>query len=242
MRVAITRPMERSEETVRLVRERGWEAMIVPTVEIVPRDAEEIKAAVGGLRSYDWLVVTSSSGAEILYHCFGAKLKGIKVAAIGPKTREALEARGLRVEVLPDEYKAENLAGRLREEGIKGKRILVARAAIGREVLVDELRKEAEVVEVSLYDTGMPRDKGPMEAVAAALRKGEIDAFIFTSSQSARNLFTALGMDIAKDLKKAKVCAIGPVTAATLREFGVKVEVMPREYTVTACLDALEAC
>ncbi|MEE8167829.1 MAG: uroporphyrinogen-III synthase [Candidatus Hydrothermarchaeales archaeon] len=239
MRVAITRPKERSEETIKLVRNRGWEAIIVSAIEIIPRVKEEILKGVGKLEDYDWLVLTSAFGADIMLEYFGSKLGQVGIAVIGPKTKDALETAGIKVELIPKEYEAEALARELAERA-KGKKILVARAAIGREVLVEELRKVAQVVEVPLYDTEMPKDASGIEEFAMALDAGEIDAVIFTSSQTASNLFEVLGGEFSRKLSKVKVCAIGPKTAETLQGFGVEVDITPNEYTVGACLDALQ--
>ena len=232
MKVAITRPKERAEDTIKLVEKRGWRAVIVPTVEIVPR--KDSLASID-LSCYDWLVVTSASGASMLSEHFRDALKKIKVACIGPKTREALEKQGIKVSLIPREYKAEALA----EELIKkagGKRILVARASTGREVLIERLKAAAEVTEVPLYDTTMP-EKNALKAFSRYLEKGDIDAIIFTSSQAAKNFFRVIDR---KKIEKLKICAIGPITAQALAEQGVRVDMVPEEYTVKACLNALE--
>lgn len=232
MKVAITRPKERAEDTIKLVEKRGWSAVIVPTVEIVPR--KDSLASID-LSCYDWLVITSASGASMLSEHFRDALNKIKIACIGPKTREVLERWGVKVALIPREYRTEVLA----EELIKkagGKRILVARASTGREVLIERLKAAADVTEVPLYDTTMP-EKNVLEAFSKSLEKGDIDAIIFTSSQAAKNFFRAID---GKKIKKLKICAIGPITAQTLASKGVRVDAVPREYTVEACLDALE--
>ncbi len=235
-RVAITRPVERSEDTVRLVEERGWEAVIVPAIEIVPRaDLPDIR-----LKDFDWLVITSASGAAIIYERFGDGLKDIRIAVIGPKTREVFEKEGISVDLMPRKYRAEDLAEELLKIGIRDKKILVARASIGREVLVDELKKQASVDEIVLYDTLMPKNKEPIRAFGHALENGKIDAVIFTSSRTVKNLFELAGGSLKENLRDVKICAIGPITAKTLVELGVRPDFVPEEYTVRACLDALE--
>lgn len=236
MRVAVTRPRERAESTVKLIEARGWEALIVPTVEIKPR-----KRALEGvdLRSFDWLVLTSASGAEIVHQHFGEALKSIKIACIGPKTAEALGKMGLKEAYMPVKYDAGSLAKGLLSK-VKGSKILVARASIGRDILVQELRKKALVTEIALYDTVMTTDITGIEAFTEFLDKGEVNAVIFTSSQAAKNLLASLNKDKVPKLQRATVCAIGPITAATLRNLGVRVDVMPEEYTVKACLDEIE--
>lgn len=240
MYIAITRPKERSEDTVKLVEAQGWKALIVPTIEIVPMGREKILAAIGKLEGYDWLVLTSASGAAIMHEHFGDVLKKVSIAAIGKKTKEFLEAKGVNVSIVPKEYKAENLAEVLIKHGIENKKILVARASIGREVLIEELRKLAKVVVVPLYDTVLPKNTSEIKKFKTALKNGKVDAIIFTSSQAAKNFFELIDKNLAQKLSELKVCAIGPITAQTLREFGVRVDVMPEEYTVEACLRELK--
>lgn len=237
MRVAITRPRERAEGTIELLRARGWEAVIVPTVEIKPREGALRDV---DLRAYDWLILTSASGAEIAIEHFGEAIKGVKIACIGPKTAESLEKKGIRVTYMPEKYEAGALARGLLSLGVEGDKILVARAAIGRDVLVQELRKKAEVTEVPLYDTVMTTDTSGIEDFSRFLDKGSIDAIIFTSSQAAKNLLSSLSKAKLRKLDGITVCAIGPITAAALREWGIGVDVMPAQYTVKACLDEIE--
>ena len=238
--IAITRPLERSRETVESVEARGHKAMIVPAVSIIPRPREDISGEIGELKDYDWLVLSSSFGADVMHRYFGDKLRNLKIAVIGPKTAKFLRDRGIEVELVPKEYKAENLAREMIKAGIEGKKILVARADIGREVLTKELQKHADVKEVTIYNTIMPCDKTPMREMLSALEKGTVTAVIFTSSQNVRNMFASLDKGrLLEGLKKTKVCAIGPITARTLEEKGVNVDVMPKEYTVEACLEAI---
>ncbi|MFQ6105938.1 MAG: uroporphyrinogen-III synthase, partial [Candidatus Hydrothermarchaeaceae archaeon] len=181
----------------------------------------------------------SASGAEIIHDYYGDELKKVKIAVIGPKTAEILRKRDIEVELVPREYKAESLAGELLAKGIKDKKILIARAAIGRKELVEMLEGEAKAEEVHLYDTKKPAEGGELKKFSIALRKGKIDAIIFTSSQAARNVLSMLGKN-ALLLNNIKVCAIGPVTACTLEKAGIRVDATPDKYTVQSCLDALE--
>lgn len=239
--IAITRPYGRSGETVKQVEELGWKAMIVPAVSIIPRSREEVAEKIGDLSEYDWLVLTSVSGAEIMHQYFVNELKKTKIAVIGSKTAEFLEERGIKVELIPKEYRAENLAAEMTKAGIDSKKVLVARASIGREVLISELKRHAEVVEVPIYDTVMPCDTTPLRDFLLALEKGKIMAVVFTSSQNVKNMFAVLDRErLIEELKKVKVCAIGPITAKTLEEHGVEVDITPLEYTVEACLNEIK--
>lgn len=238
--IAVTRPLERSRETIEQIEALGHRAMIVPAVSIVPVLREEIEERVGDISSYDWLVLSSASGADIMHRYFGDELKGPKIAVIGPKTAKFLQDRGIGVELIPGEYRAEKLAEEMVGAGIKGSKILVARADIGREVLIKELQKHADVTEVTIYRTMMPCDTTPMREFLKALEQDKVKAAIFTSSQNVKNVFEALDRGrLLTGLQKTKVCAIGPITAKTLEEKGVRVDVMPDEYTVDACLEAI---
>jgi uroporphyrinogen-III synthase len=237
LRVAITRPREKAGETLALCSTRGWDALIVPTVELRPR-----KKALEGidLKDFDWLVLTSSSGAEMALKHYKDKAKKVKIACIGPKTAAEVMRRGYQVAFTPTKYEAGALAEELLRKGAEGKRILVARASTGREVLVRLLGTRAEVKEVSLYDTSMVRDTRGIEEFVKALEEGKLDAIIFTSSQAAKNLLSALDDEKKALIGNLRVCAIGPITASALRRGGIKVDAVPQEYTVKGCLDELE--
>lgn len=234
--MAITRPKDKAEETVGLVKARGWEALIVPTVELRPRE----KALEGiDLEDYDWLVVTSSAGAVMALRHFKEKAKKVNIACIGPRTAAEVEKMGYRVAFTPTKYEASALAKELLERGAEGKRILVARASSGREVLIKVLKTRAKVREVFLYDTVMVRDKKGIEDFKRALRDKTVDAVIFTSSHAAKNLLSELDEDSSDLINSLLVCAIGPITADTLKRSGIKVDIIPEEYTVKSCLEEL---
>ena len=235
--MAITRPREKAEETLRQAKRGGWEALIVPTVELRPREEALEGIEIG---DFDWLVLTSSLGAELALDRLGEEAGKVKIACIGPKTAREVRRRGYEVAFTPTRYEAEALAQELLSRGARGKRILIARASSGREVLVQVLRRQAEVTEVQLYDTAMVSDTGRIEEFKRALEDGKIDAVIFTSSMSARNLLSALDERAREMINALMVCAIGPVTAKALEERGIRVDVMPEEYTVRACLGELE--
>ena len=220
MRIAVTRPRERSKDTISLIEDRGWEAFIVPSIEIVPRHKDEVKDAIDSLEKYDWLILTSASGAQIMLNYFANALKRIKIVAIEPKTKEMLEKNGIKVDLMPKEYTAENLADTMIKHGIDGTKILITRASIGREILVDKLKTRANVNNVHLYDTQVPENIEPMHELSSKLDKNTIDAIIFTSSQATKNLLKYVK---PKKIQKnrTKICAIGPITAKTLEENGI---------------------
>lgn len=241
MRVAITRPKGKEGGTKELASSYGFEVLIVNAIELVPRGKEEVRAAVGKLADYDWVIITSAFGAKVMHRYFGDALRRAKVAAVGEKTRRALEKLGIRVALTPQEFRSEGLVEALREAGAEGKRILVARASAGRELLVMELGKFAEVVEVPIYDSRVPEDRSSILALREALEKGEVKAAIFTSAQTVRNIFSVIGNGkFAALLNRINVVAIAPETKKTLESFGVKRVAMPERYTLEECLKILK--
>lgn len=235
MKVAVTRPAERKTETEELVKNRGWDVIVVSAMEIIPLPIDPSL----NLADFDWLVVTSATGADIVYSHFKDQLKDIKTAVVGPKTRAAFLKRGITPDIVAEEYVGEGLASALL--GIaEGQKVLVARAAKARKILVDELKKVAQVREVAIYDTSKPSDKKSLKIFKKSLEKKEIDAVVFTSSQMTANILDFLGQNARSLLEGVVICAIGPVTANTLDTLGIEVTCIPDEYTIEGALDAIE--
>src|SRR5437773_7522238 len=162
-----------------------------------------------------------------------------RVAAIGPATAEALAEHGVRVEVVPDEYRAEALVERLRGAVAPGDRVLLPRAKETRDVLVVELRRlGASVTEVPAYQTR--RVENGAGRLREALAAGAIDAVTFTSSSTARN-FAELFTEAERRASRGRVtiASIGPITPATAAEYGLATDIMPAEYTIPALARAI---
>jgi uroporphyrinogen III methyltransferase/synthase len=157
----------------------------------------------------------------------------VRLAAIGPGTAAELERRGLRTDLLPDEFRAEALAKALAESAA-GKRFLLARASRGREVLAEQLRAAGgEVEQVVVYESRDVAEPDP--EVVAALSAGQIDWTLVTSSSIARSLVRMFG----DELGGAKLASISPVTSQTLRELGWPPEAEACVYTLEGLIDAI---
>lgn len=215
----------------------------IPAIEIrPPRTFRPLDQALLALPKYDWLILTSVNGVEALRSRrkkLGLPvqaLRGLQLAAIGPATRAALEACGLRVRVMPREYVAEAVVRALRRR-VRGKRVLLVRAALARDVIPRRLRRAgARVDVVAAYQTVIPRGSAARirEAMKDARRRP--DFITFTSSSTARNLVAILGL---RNLAGVKLASIGPVTSATLRELGLRVHVEAKEYTMAGLVRAM---
>ncbi|RMF90617.1 MAG: uroporphyrinogen-III synthase [Methanobacteriota archaeon] len=234
LRIAITRPRERLQETEERVREHGFEPFVVSPIEIVPLPVD----ASIRLDDFDWLVVTSASGADALWAHFKEGLRDIDIAVVGPKTEAAFLKRGVRPSLVAGEHVGEALAAELKDVAA-GKKVLVARAAIARKGLVEMLREVADVTEIAVYDTRFPEDTSRLRELKKMLEEGDVDAIIFTSSRSAKNLIRFFGEDATSLLADVIVCAIGPITAGSLEKMGIEVDCMPAEYTIDAALEEI---
>lgn len=245
-RVLVTRAAVQAGAFAQLLRDAGADVIEAPTISIdSPETWAPLDAALARLAAFHWLIFTSVNGVAM----FGRRLadRGLgwsaladmRIAVIGPATAAALEARGLRAEVVPDEYRAEGLAARLRAHVRAGDEVLLPRAAETRDVLVVELaRLGARVTEVAAYRT-RPVAAGARR-VRAALEQNQVDVVTFTSSSTVRNFATLFSNEErARLLEGVTVASIGPITAKTAASFGVPTHIMPAEYTIPALTSAI---
>ncbi|HZU41588.1 MAG TPA: uroporphyrinogen-III synthase, partial [Terriglobales bacterium] len=205
---------------------------------------------------YHWLILTSVNGVDAFWERVRKlrlnkrKLGHLKIAAIGPATKKAIEALGLKVDVVPEEYVAESVVRSLRDQ-VQGKRILLVRAKIARDVIPNELRAAgAHVDVVEAYETVIPA------ASRALLRKVMKDPLTaptivtFTSSSTVKNFVALLApaksaaagekVEVAKLVPNGiQFASIGPVTSATLRELGLPVHIEARTFTMPGLVRAI---
>ncbi len=242
----VTRAREQASDLSERLEELGAMAVEFPTIGILPPESwADVDHCINQLVLYDWIIFTSANGVKFfLERLFTLgrdvrDLKGPKVCAIGPKTAESLEALKIRVDFVPREYRAEAILEGLRKENLKGKKILIPRAQIARDILPNELRKAgaaADVVEV--YQTVLPKEN--VDEIRELLKKGVISAITFTSSSTVSNFVEMFGKREAQELTAGiPVASIGPITAERARSLGIETTVMPEEYTIPALVEAL---
>ena len=246
-RIVITRRAEQDQSLHRALSARGAEVIELPTIALAPpKSWRPVDAALQRLNNYDWVIFTSVNGVEAFAARLRRKRKTISglsralIAAIGPATARALRARGLRVSIVPEDFRAEGLLKALGKGNWRGKRVLLARAAKARHLLPRELkRRGARVDVVAVYRTVVPRASRARLAKASGRRKP--DAITFTSSSTVRNFFALLGNNRARRaLRGVAVATIGPVTSHTAKAFGLKVAVEAKSYTVAGLVRAME--
>ncbi len=238
--VAVTRARAQASGLAARLRELGAEVVETPAIRIEPRPLEgALLDAVGRVGEYALVCLTSPNGVRLLFDALGETgrdaraLAGATVAAIGPGTAAELERRGVRADVMPEQFVAEALVEALATVELEGRRVLVARAAEARGVLPDALRERgAEVDEVALYET-VAEPLGDAERAAL----GRATYVTFTSSSTVRFLLDS-GV---RPPEGARVVSIGPVTSATAREQGLTVHVEAERHDVDGLVDALTA-
>jgi uroporphyrinogen III methyltransferase/synthase len=244
--VVVTRPRAQAQAFADLLEAAGARVLLVPTIAIEPPASwEPLDRALERLGDYRWAVFTSVNGVEMTRRRLeemgrGADaLRGCRLAAIGPATAEALHALGLEIEVVPEEYVAEGLAARLRALIRPGERVLLARAAVARDVLVTQLEASgARVDEVAAYRTQPAAEDAGL--LRRALGEGAVDVVTFTSSSTVRHFAELFpGEDVPRLLRGVTVACIGPVTGATARELGLETRIVPKEYTIPALARAI---
>lgn len=235
--VVVTRARDQAGElTARLV-ELGADVVEAPTIAIVDPDdgGAALRAAVADLRGYDWVVLTSPNGARRFCATLrdGRDLAGARLAVIGPGTAGALAEHHLVADLVPERYVAESLLAAFPPPSPEGGRVLLARAAVARDVLPAGLRVAGWTVDVVPTYRTVPvdADAATRERVAGS------DAICFTSASTVDNFVTSFGADSAPPV----VAAIGPITAAAARRLGLQVAVEAAEHTIDGLVTALVA-
>ncbi|MDQ3864868.1 MAG: uroporphyrinogen-III synthase, partial [Actinomycetota bacterium] len=246
-RVLVTRARAQAGELSAELEKLGAEVYEFPTIEIAPpEDFGPLDAAIRELDSFGLIVFTSVNGVEAFLkrlHHHGLDLRAVpreaKVAAIGPATAERIEQAGLRVDVVPEEYRAEALMEALDTGRLAGERVLIPRAKVAREILPEKLREAgAEVVVPPAYES-IPSTEGK-QALSLRLRSGEIDCVTFTASSTVENFASAFGAEEAtRLLADTRVACIGPITAETARKRGLRVDAEADKYTISGLVEAV---
>ncbi|MBS1830314.1 MAG: uroporphyrinogen-III C-methyltransferase [Acidobacteria bacterium] len=239
-RIVVTRARDQASEFTAQLRALGADVAEFPVIATVaPADPSVIDAAVARLETYDWLIFTSVNGVRFFLERLDASpydLRGLRarICAIGPATARAIEALHLKVDLVPKEYVAESLVEAFSAHALGGKRILLPRAAVARDVVPVELGKRGATVDVvEAYRTIVPQDAAELVATTFARKP---DWITFTSSSTVKNFLAIAGPRV---LEGVKVASIGPVTSDTARMHGLQVAVEASRHTMDGLLEAI---
>ena len=246
VRVLLTRPKELSSRMAALLRADGAEVLELPAIRTEPLpDDEAMRDSLQTLQKggYDWLVFTSPSGVRIFFRKLMElsdirALGSVRVAAIGQGSEKALRAFGVKADFVPSVFDGETLGRELRQVCKPGEKLLVPRARIGNQALIDELRKGGglTVTDLPTYDTAYA--SSPVIDEKAALTAGEIDYAVFTSASTVKGFAEAVG---EMDYSTVKAVCIGRQTALAAAALGMQVRVAEKA-TLASLADCLRTC
>jgi uroporphyrinogen III methyltransferase/synthase len=237
--IVVTRAAHQAEELAAPLRALGATVILLPLVAIAPPlDPARLREAALGANQYDWIVFTSANAVE----AFASNLNSAadvraRIAAIGSATRVAAENRDFRVTLMPQRYVAESLIEAFASEELTGRRVLIPRAAIARDVVPDALRNRGAHVDiVEAYRNIIP----PEAALAAAdtFREPFPEWVLFASSSAVDHFLTLCS---PQTLARVSIATIGPITSATVREYGLTVRAEARPHTVRGLVETVAA-
>lgn len=249
--ILVTRARHQADGLAQALKSHGAEVISCPTIEIrPPENWKALDEALRNLRSYQWLVFTSSNGVSFFLRRFDetghgrAELAALKICAVGKKTADKLREERLQVDLTPDKFTAETLVSTfIRKYGvgqrIRGTRMLLPAAKSTRDVIRPSLAKlgvEVDVVEA--YQNVLPDLSN--EEVLALINQAQADYVIFTSPSTVNNLAVLLDSDqLLAQLPQTRVACIGPVTAKAAEQCGLTVHLLPEEHTVPAIVNLI---
>lgn len=254
-RILVGRARHQAGSLSTSLRGLGASVVEIPFIEIrKPQSFAPLDEALKNLATYDWLILTSVNGVEAMWQRLRklriprARLKHLQIAAIGPATKRAVVKHGLKVKMMPEEYIAESVVKGLRDK-VNGKRVLLVRAKVARDVIPDSLRAAgAQVDVVEAYETVVPEKSKTRLRALFKNKQRRPHVVTFTSSSTVRNFAELLGATKATNsttgakaaaLNKIQFASIGPVTSATLRELELPVSIEAREFTMGGLIRAI---
>jgi uroporphyrinogen III methyltransferase/synthase len=241
-RIVVTRARSQAASLTERLAALGAEVIEMPATRIEAGDPEPLRAAIARRAEYGWMIFTSQNAVRIFWDALRAEsldaraLAGVKVAAVGPATSEALLERGIAVDVSPERFVAEGLLDELRDRrDVRGVRVLYAAAEGARETLQDGLEELGAVVDrVTLYRSTIDGAGG--DALRARMDAGDVDLVTFTSASAVNAFIEAVGIDAAR---LAPAASIGPITTVAARTAGLDVAVEATESTITGLAEAV---
>lgn len=253
-KIVITRARSQAGELVAALERLGAAVVEFPTIKTTALHSyqkldyslERIDAALAkGLVHYEWIIFTSTNAVRFFIGRLVetgrpiTSFTGAKIAAVGPGTAKKLKDAGVRIDLIPQDNKAEGLIQAFSVLAVKGRRMLLPRALNARDLLPDALMRMGAIVDVApCYQT--VADETGVANIKAALETG-VDIITFTSSSTVQNFLGLLrDIDMPAALKNVKLVYIGPIAAGTARQLGLSVAAVAEPHTVKGLVKAIE--
>jgi uroporphyrinogen-III synthase len=258
-RILVGRARHQAGSLSSSLRGLGASVIEIPFIEIrKPQSFAPMDQALKRLANYEWLILTSANGVEAMWERLRKlritrrHLSHLQIAAIGPATKRAIVKHGLKVKMVPEEYVAESVVKGLQDK-VKGKRVLLVRAKVARDVIPDSLRDAGATIDVvEAYETVVPVKSRTRLRSLFRNNARRPHVVTFTSSSTVRNFADLLGQPntgkskagkfgetLARALKNVQFASIGPVTSGTLRELELPVAIEAREFTMGGLIRAI---
>ena len=242
-RILVTRTRTQAGALSDLLVQRGAAAVELPTIEVQPlADYADLDGALRDLGRFDWVIFASTNAVDIVFQRLASMgldsraFGGVKLGAIGPATANALRRNGLTADFLPEAFMSEAVVDGLKFENMAGAKVLLPHGDIALDTIAVGLAQQGASVSRALaYQTVIPRGSGAK--LTEILAKG-VDVATFSSSSTVRNLCDMLG-DVDR-LSNTAIACIGPITAATARELGLKVDIVSERHTIPGMVQAIE--
>jgi len=247
--IVVTRTREQASELVAMLEEDGADCLEYSTINIEPvEDYSVLDLELAAIGSCDWLLFTSLNAVTYFFRRLQERgldsrsLAGPKIAVVGRATGEELRKYGISVDLVPEKFTGEGLAEALVGEGMTGKKVLLPRALVARDVLPQTLQKAgAEVIVAPVYRNVAP--EGRKDQLRQELEDKKIDMVTFTSSSTVTNFLTMVDAASPEELQQLMVgvdiAAIGPITSKTVEDSGLQVTVQPERYTIPDMVNAI---
>jgi uroporphyrinogen III methyltransferase/synthase len=217
-----------------------------PVIRIAPPESwEELDRAIDRLESYRWIIFTSANGVAFFFRRLRERgrdirdLKGIRIATIGPATASAVEAMGIRVDLVPEAFVSEGVVKALAGMDLQGSRVLLPRAQEARDVIPEGLAKMDAICDIATTYRTVRSDRSASKLVPF-FDEEKVDVITFTSPSTVANFLRIMGPDFHLPAK-VRIACIGPVTEAAARKAGLPVDILQERYTIPGLVDALVA-
>ena len=235
-RIIVTRAEEQATELIDLLKEAGAKVIHIPAFKVQPVDSwSECDEVVDNLKTYSWIIFTSTNGVRFFIERLNhlnqqvEVLNQLKVAAVGEKTAQYLIEMGVKVDLIPKDYRAEGLIEAFTTVGIESQRILIIKPEKSRELLREALiNLRAQVDEIAVY-------KNVAVEIDTSLINGSYaDVITFTSPSTVRNFINAFGLDKIRNwiASGCRVAALGTITKSALDEFELTTDILPDKFTI----------
>lgn len=245
-RIVVTRTREQASDLCNQLQTLGADVIELPTIRIAdPTDKRDFAEAVVDAPHYDWLIFSSPNGVRRFFQAFFAvyedirEIGGARIAAVGPGTAAELKKYGLMVDVMPQKAVAEELIAEFDRKGdefggVANVTMLWVHGEQARRTIYDELMKRQAIVDECLAYNTVPETED-VSGAQARLREEGADIITFTSSSTVRH-FMAMNLPLPEG---CRIASIGPVTTATLAEYGLKPDVEAAAHTIPSLVEAI---